>query len=350
MPQPLHVAYVGNFDPPHSTETHVAQALERNGHLVTRAQENRHGMFAQLADVLTAQPAGPGQTSPIDVVLWTRTGWDWPAVGYPSAEAAHDDQRRLLAAARDRQVPVVGYHLDRWWGLNRAPQVVAEPFFAVDLLVTADGGHDDLWASAGVNHLWMPPGVSLAECERVGQARDDLRAQVGFVGSWRSYHREWRNRRHLVRWLQNTYDKPVRPRPPYQRLRIVEGGYRGQDLADLYASIDVLVGDSCLVPRADGSPATRYWSDRIPETLGRGGFLIHPDVEGLRDYFPPGVLVTVPLGDFDALGACIDRWLDEPELRREIAERGRQHVMEHHTYEVRMAQLVAHLDTLGWLR
>lgn len=342
MSDSLRVAYLGNFGPEHSTENHVARALRFNGVRVHQLQENDPHAWAFLAEAV--------QGGHFDLVLWTRTGWDWPNVAGISLEDARDLQWRMLGNAQEFGVPTVGFHLDRWFGLNREPQVVEEPFFRVALLVTADGGHDAEWEAAGVNHHWMPPGVSREECLRVGQVRSDLRAQVGFVGSWRSYHQEWSYRRELVQWLRSTYGRPARPRPHVERLRIVEGGMRGQDLCDLYASIDVLVGDSCLVPGADGTPAARYWSDRIPETLGRGGFLIHPEVPGLREYFPEDVLATYPLGDLNELGARIEMWLARPEDRAARSIVAREHVLEHHTYEVRMAQLVALLAERGMLR
>ena len=82
------------------------------------------------------------------------------------------------------------------------------------------------------------------------------------------------HRSRLVKWLRKNYDRQVKfwPEPNQHAVR-------GDDLTDLYASVKVVVGDSCLVPKPDGSPMTHYCSDRIPETLGRGGLLLHPVVE-----------------------------------------------------------------------
>ena len=101
----------------------------------------------------------------------------------------------------------------------------------------------------------------------------------------------------------------------------------------------VVVGDSCL---AGG--ITNYWSDRIPETCGRGAFLIHPEVEGLADEHPD--LVTYPLEDFDALGLLIDFYLQETETRYEFAKLNRTHVLNHHTYQHRMARLLQEIEEL----
>lgn len=318
--------YVGNFEPDHSTENEVAKGLEENGHEVVRLQENQPATWETLRPASLLEAEGM-----FDVLLWTRTGWDWPrtACGWTHGEA-DAIQRAALASMRSLGIPTVGYHLDRWWGLNREGQVREEPFFRVDLLVTADGGHDELWEAEGVRHHWMPPGVSHLECGG-GTHRPELAGDVAFVGSWRpGYHREWAHRPTLIRFLQQNYRRQLRLWPQARRPAV-----RGEQLRDLYTSTKVLVGDSCLV-----NSSSRYWSDRIPETLGRGGFLLHPYVEGIEEHFTDGKHLRLwPLGDWSELRRLIDYYLAHDEERTAIAEEGRRHVLENHTYAVRMAQL-----------
>lgn len=168
----LNVIYLGNFDPPHSTENHIATALEANGHTVLRVQENVAGAFDEAA----------AYAPNFDLVLWTRTGWDWSniygALGEPYAFAAQDRLRRV---ARACGVPVVGYHLDIWFGLNREHQL-REPFFQSDIVITADGGHQAEFEALGIDHVWFPPGVSRPECE-LGMFRDEYHSKLAFVGS-----------------------------------------------------------------------------------------------------------------------------------------------------------------------
>lgn len=319
----LHVAYIGNFGVDFSTETHVAQAFEACGHHVEKLQENAAAAWDRLVDL--------GELASLDMILWTRTGWDWPHATGWSHDEAREIQRAMLQRAARVGVPVVGYHLDRWWGLNREGQVREEPFFGADLVVTADGGHDDEWARAGVEHRWLPPAVSEFECVP-GVATRAMRSDVAFVGSWRpGYHAEWTHRPRLVEWLRDNYG----PRCvfwPKAGARSV----RGVLLRNLYASTKVNVGDSCL---AGG--AARYWSDRIPETLGRGGFLVHPYVEGIEEHFTDGEHLRLwPLGDWAELRRLVDYYLAHDDERRRIAAAGRAHVLEHHTYTVRVGQLL----------
>lgn len=267
-----------------------------------------------------------------DFILWTRTGWDWPRLGI-----SHDEARllqlRMLLRAGDRGVPAIGYHLDIWWGLKRQSQIDIEPFFEVDLLVTADGGHDADWAAGGFNHVWFPPGVSLGECEP-GMYRSDLASPIAFVGNWQGdYHPESAHRHQLVKWLSETYGSTCAfwPRPGHHALR-------GADLRDLYASVDVLVGDSCFC----GSSLKNYWSDRIPESLGRGGYLLHPAVVGMGEQgFVNGeTLGTWSAGQWGQLARAIEWALDNPDERRSVAAAGKALVVKKHTYERRMEQLV----------
>lgn len=321
----MRVVYIGNFEPEHSTENHVRRALTNNGHDVVAMQESSRDVWQQLADPGFWRVQQPG------FVLWTRTRWPW--LGDP---VYGELQWKMLALTSRLSIPTVGFHLDRWWGLARQHEVTTEPFFRVDLLVTADGGHDDLFAAAGIDHVWMPPGVSAGETD-LGRFRAEWASDIAFVGSWRSYHPEWQHRRELVDFLSRTYGDRIQFWP-----RVGSPAMRGDDLRDLYASVKVLVGDSCLAPRPDGKPVTRYCSDRIPETLGRGGLLIHPEVEGVTDgpWQAGKHLACWTMGDWRGLQATIDGLLEDEAGRKRVAKAGRSHTVKNHTYERRMGRVV----------
>lgn len=309
----MKVAYVGNFEPAHSTENHVRRALESLDVEVVPLQESGREWADLKAD-----------TTGADFMLWTRTaGFDPP------------DMTAQQYAVDSLGIPTVGYHLDRWWGLNREPDVHRSPFFTLDLVCTADGGHDKEWAKIGVNHKWFPPAV-LAEEAVLGEHRDFYRADIGFVGNLLRYgHPEWGPyRRKLARYLTLKYRRQFRVFPGDNQPAI-----RGKALQDLYASVKIVVGDSCLAGGIE-----KYWSDRIPETCGRGAFLIHPEVVGLESEYPD--LVTYPLGDFEALGHLIDHYLVEDETRRELAKMNRAHVLDGQTYQHRMIRLLQEIEEL----
>lgn len=149
--------------------------------------------------------------------------------------------------------------------------------------------------------------------------------EVGFVGAT-GYHPEYPFRGELLQFLKEAYGERFR----------VFSGYRGAELNDLYASIRVVVGDSCF------GGSDHYWSDRVPETLGRGGFLIHPETKGLRI---PG-LVTFSPGNLFELQDKIDYYLEREEERLSCVKVASAWVRENETYHNRMKTLLQTMEIL----
>lgn len=316
------VVQVGNFDPDHSTENELRKALNANGCEVSTVQE---GNVDQWRDAIARGFEDVG------FVVWTRTKSELDKI-------PRDVQQTFVDRAHEFDVPVCGYHLDIWFDLKREREISQVPYFTlVDFMCTADGGHEEQFKAAGVNHVWFPPGVSEFECGR-GTFRQEFAADVAFVGCWDgTYHKEWTHRFDLVKHLQRRGDVRFWPEPGKHAVR-------GPDLRDLYASVKVLVGDSCLV-----GPNGHYWSDRVPETLGRGGVLLHPHVEGMQDYYWDGVhLETWPLGDWAELDHKIDKLLGEPSRRESIADAAVDWTLKYNTYTVRMGQLIEFLKEAGY--
>jgi hypothetical protein len=295
--------YVGNFRPSWSTETYLAKSFENIGESVVRIQED---------EVDGDQVLESASRFKADWMLYTRT-WgvkDGIAGGW-----------KMIEGLRRKGIPTVTVSLDLYWGLNREHMIFEEPAWKADLVFTADGGRDDAWARAGVNHRWFPPAVYEGDCWR-GKVREEYRADIAFVGSFRAYHKEWPFRQALVRALESRYGARFQH---WGDARYV----RGWDLNDLYASVKVVVGDSLVRPR--------YWSDRVPETLGRGGFLITPKIEGMEEegYRDGENLIYYRAGD---LADCIEK-IDaqfgavEGERRREeIIQGGMNLAITQHTY------------------
>lgn len=317
------ILQIGNFGPAHSTENEYRKAWEANGAEVITLQENDWGRWPlySLGNTLGG----------IDLVFWTRTVWD---------PMDFDAMRRLMASARLRSVPVIGVHLDIWHGLNRAKEIGQHPWFDCDLLFTADGGHPDEWKAAGIEHVWLPPGVSEFECVPAEPDPSRFAADVAFVGSWQGdYHAVSEHRHQLVKWLQR---RGARMFPAFNQPRITL-----DDLRQLYATTKINVGDSCLV----GTGLANYWSDRIPETLGRGGFLLHPYVPGIEDHYTDGEHLRLwEPGNWVELDRLIDHYLNDDNERRAIAEQGRAHVLATQTYTVRVRTIVATLRERGMLQ
>lgn len=293
------IVIIGNFEPTHSTENEWKRGLEDIGVHVDTLQENA---FTEAA--LT-------KLLPADALWYVRT-WG-TAVPW-------------LRLAEHADTPTVSPHLDLWFGIKRAADILREPMWRADYVYTADGGHDVRFQASGVNHRFMPPAMSAHALEGVYNAR--FEGQVAFVGSHPNrYHREWTWRRDLFNACANLpgwvhYDHADK--------------MRGQVLSDLYVSASVIVGDSLAL-------ASRYWSDRLPETLGRGGNLVWPEIDGCRQTHSTEEWTEYTIGDVASLIIAIDeaRGVAADKERR---ARNRSRILAAHTYTHRAARI---LDDLG---
>lgn len=316
----MRIVYVGNFRPSHSTETHLAATMRTIGHEVVPVQED-----ATTWEAIEATAIDLGA----DLLWYTRT---W---GIPAPEVGLGTLRRLELLG----IPSVSYHLDLYVGLKREATMDGDPFWHTTRVFTADGGvNDSVWRAKGIEHRWMPAGVFADECYLVDRPPRGQRIPVAFVGSAR-YHEEWKYRGDLISFLQRNFGTgfrryPVRP----------DKAVRGRDLNRLYASVDVTVGDSlCL-----GFTHERYWSDRIYETLGRGGFLIHPRIVGLDEHFVDREhVVFYDYGDWGQLDGLVREYLRDDVERERIRLAGHEHVKANHTYTNRLSSVFALLSSEG---
>jgi hypothetical protein len=321
----MRLAYIGNFDPPHSTENDIRQTLVDMHVEVDTVQEQFPSGWRQIA-------VDPGR---YDAVLWTSTK-------SLAEQIPRSLQLETLYLCRRVGVPTIGIHLDRWWGLQRWRTVLEAPFFRSEWVFTADGAHQDEFSAAGVNHFWSPPAIAPRNV-MIGEPDPKYACDVAFVGSWQGgYHEEWQHRYQLVEWLRKTYKSRVRFFPAKG-----EPAIRGKNLANLYASAKVVVGDSCLVPTVSGHAMHHYCSDRVFETLGRGGLLIHPFVTGVIEsgFSTTGLLSddihlgAWNLGHWDGLRTVIDRFLDDDFDNLEHRRTGYSEVARFHTYANRLEKI-----------
>lgn len=308
----MKIILIGNFGVPFSTESDLAWSYEKLGHEVSRMQENQ----ARTEKIWMDAKRGA------DIVHYVHThGWDTPGRLTIS---------RLFEMLHERGIPTISTHLDYWRGLEREKDVNQHPFWHTKYVFTADGGSHEWYRKQGINHFWLKPGVVERECF-IGTERPKYKTDVVFVGSY-GYHPEWPYRPQLIDWLKKTYGP---------RFAHYGGGglptIRGNDLNDLYASAKVVVGDSlCL-----NFEHTHYWSDRIYETTGRGGFIIHPYIEGIESQFTDKKdVVFYEYQDFKHLKEQIDYYLENPKEREAIKLSGHERTKHNYTYTHRMLEVI----------
>lgn len=307
------VGVLGNHTAPYCTESELDWTFERLGHRVVKFQENfttTDEIFSRCID------------EHFDLFVYVHThGWHTPGT------------RTVAQLIQDLKpwVKTAGFHLDLYWGLNysdrRQDRIGQHPFWNCDYVFTADGSHQEEFKARGVNHYWLPPAVVERGCFKGEFQARYAAVDVAFVGS-RSYHSEYPFRERLIAWLEQTYGAGFR------RINGDQPGgvLRESALNDFYASAKVVVGDCCF----SGMP--KYWSDRAPETIGRGGFLIHPQVEGLNI---PG-LVTFAPQNLNDLRERIDFYLDPVNEAERIARRDEATawVWKHETYTQRVQEML----------
>lgn len=304
----MNVAVLGNHDASYCTESDLSWTLGSLGLGVLRLQENR----TRTEDILRLCA---GQKVTALIYLHTHT-WTTPG---------QFDLDELWKRLNAMGVVTVGFHLDRYWGLNiadhREDLIGKHPFWHCKYIFTADGGNQERFQSRNVNHFWLPPGVVQRDCYK-GNAQPDFLHDVIFVGQ-RAYHREYPFRGQLIAWLEQTYR---------ERFKLYPGNgpaIREGKLNNLYASAKVVVGDTCFA-----GDAPYFWSDRLPETTGRHGFLIHPLIEGM----------TIPVATYEPknlnkLKELIDYYVSHDEERTVMQDMVTRHVMMNDTYTHRMREL-----------
>lgn len=313
---------------PFTSENHYAQTFEKLGHKVLRLQEPMVTTDRVWQEAMNA-----------DMFFWVHThGWELKG---------QRTMNEVLRKLRGRGIPTVAYHLDLYMGLQRWKEYENSDYFKVEHFFTVDKVMAD-WLNANTETKghYLPAGVFEPECY-IGEKDDRFKYDVVFVGS-RRYHPEWQYRPRLIQWLEQTYGD-----------RFAHFGndgkhmVRGDELNRLYATAKVVVGDT-LCPDFD---YPYYWSDRVYETTGRGGFIIHPQIFGIQDEFStydfkvddgmfwdaapaPVELVTYAYNDFTMLKQRIDYFLKNDTERESIRMAGHERTKRDHTYTQRLQTII----------
>lgn len=308
----MKICFLGNFKSEYSSENEYKKVLEDMDIEVIALQENEADVDVIIQEGIAS-----------DAFFWVHThGWN------PTGNLT---MREALKAFEKRGIPSFSYHLDLWLGLDRENDMYRDAFWEVKYKFMVDGE-----LASRHNHFWVPPAIAPQYCFK-GKKRPDFEHEVIFVGS-KEYHPEWPNRGELIEKLAERYGDGFR--------HYGKGGQeavRGKDLNDLYASAKLVVGDS-LCPTFE---KPHYWSDRATETMGRGGFLLHPYIKGMELFFQPGLHLDYYLyQDFEGLFNKIDYYLEHPEKREFISGRGRENVKQRHTYGDRFNQIFSILSLL----
>jgi hypothetical protein len=286
----------------------LAKSFEAIGWYVEKVQENL--MTAEYVAEIQKQ-------ADYKFILYTRTWRDCGLI--------------WKQVMKETKLPTVSFHLDLYLGIDRGKDLLEDQFWNSKYCFSADGGHQEEFKKLGINHYFLPPAVFKKECY-LGKVVPKFQSDVIFVGSY-NYHPEWDYRKLLVNWLREQYGYGFKQWGSGETIR-------GDELNNLYASAKVIVGDSLYSPN--------YWSDRLPETLGRGGFLIFPKIDGIEKHFEYYKhFIPYNYGDWDSLKEIIDYYISHDDEREAIRIAGHEWVKQNHTYINRALEIIKVLKENG---
>ena len=326
------ITFLGNFRVDFTTESHHLKTFRKLGIEVETFQESEASIQQITKSALQS-----------DMFMWTHThGWNTEGIA------------KLLKLLKEKGIPSVGYHLDLWMGIERQKNLETDPYWGLEYFFTVDKLFEGFMNSQeGLpKAFYMPAGVLEDECY-IGEKKAAYDFDVVFVGS-KVYHKEWPYRTQLIEWLEKTYGNRFANYGHHGK-----GVLRGEPLNNLYASAKVVVGDTL----CKEFKYPFYYSDRIFETTGRGGFIIHPYIEGIQDEFETqqynyslkhefndpiktfygtdrAEIITYPFGNFDYLKYLIDYFIKNDEEREAIKLRGHERTKKAHTYTQRLQYLL----------
>lgn len=303
---------MGNLGVDFSSETHHKKSLEALGHTVIALQETQASSEMILDEAMKS-----------DMFVWIHThGWKTPG------SIKMDSVLKYLKMAN---IPTVSYHLDLWMGLQRQKDLENDSVYkSIEHFFTVDKQMAEWFnKNTNVKGHYLPAGVFKDECYIA--PKSSTSKDVIFVGS-RGYHPEHAYRPKLIDWLKSTYGN---------RFEHLGGDglgvVRGEKLNQLYSDTKVVVGDSLCI----NFNYPYYWSDRVYETLGRGGFIIHPYIKGMEEHFTDKEhLVFYEFGNFEQLKELIDYYILHSIEREKIRIAGNEHVKANHTYENRWKEII----------
>lgn len=320
----MKIVLLGNTELPYSSETYYVKTLRSMKHDVTPLFESVATGEEVLEEALKS-----------DLFVWIH--------GH-SEETSGKPMKEVLLELRDKGITTLTWHHDLFYGLNsRKDEITSaavykyiQHFFSTDKLM-ADWVNEHTY----VRGHYLPSAVYDKEAVMLNKKSDGK--DVVFVGN-KGYHPEWQYRPNLIKWLEETYEDRF---GWYSGEEDSLGLKRGWDMNQLFADSKIVVGDTlCL-----DFKYPYYWSDRLWETLGRGGFLIMPYVKGMEKYVEDGVhLRFYEFGNFKQLKYLIDYYLNNPEERDKIRKQGHEHVKQNHTYHNRWQEVLATIgvDAKEW--
>lgn len=294
----MRIIYVAKHDSGgNDDEGAVYHALLELGHDVQRVREIVGKKAYRLrGDMLLFHKWDDLQSIEKFAGFMPRVFWYFDLVQFPDPSLRTRCAARAFWMQRMLQVVELGFCTDGDWAASN-PKLVWLPQGA-DSRVTGYGDPSMKCTTCGGR--WIGPPVLFTGTKRGGEGRNSFVDEV------------------QARWGK--------------LFRHILGGIHGRSMANLIAGSKIVL--------APDAPITdRYWSNRVYNTLGFGGFMLHPYCAELIRQYAPDELVTYRTRA--ELHELIGHYLKDDYARRAIMEAGYLRTMAQHTYRHRCEQLIA---------
>lgn len=288
------IAFIGKFGRLHDEE-YIARSFEFLGHIVIRIPQSSSPFDIKT----TLEKYKP------DFLIYTK--WICPQIIEQS-----------ISKLKREGMKTICWLFDLYFGYHREYLVRNAKYFYSDYLFTTDGGHKIKWIEYGIKHICVRQGIYRDECVLLKNKKKEY--DIVFVGSDNPLYPE---RKLIVESLAKEFSLGWFGRKDTDECR-------GMDLNELYARSSIVIGNSYYSPH--------YWSNRVVETLGRGGFLIHQEVEGLKEEYP--YLVTYKRGDIEDLKEKIHYYLSHPKERERLRKKNFEWVRDRYTMDKKCNELI----------
>lgn len=205
----------------------------------------------------------------------------------------------------------------------------------VDRMFVTCPSQIELYQSAGVDWVGFLPLAADPALDRPARwASRRYRCEVSFVGSG-----DYAYRHQLLRAVAARFTLQIRG-PGWEGvagdLPVAGGEVRGRRFAQVVRGAAVSLGGHAFPAQSTEQACA---SNRMWKILGCGGFYLGPWMEGI-DSLARGGEHCVWYDPAEEAVDLIHYYLQRPEKRSAIAQAGRLHVLEHHTYADRLALLL----------
>jgi len=306
----LKILYLGNFDNPlsDSTERHIKYALEELGHTVLAIDESEFKDYDRDENVENRVDIKILENNDADMFLFHKGG--------VSQYIGLDLLVKLLTYIT---CPKVCWYLDKVFP-DREEYIEYVASYCDYVFLT-----DETFVKRHSFKNMFPLRQGIGnEDTSLGKVREEYKCDIAFTGNI------YEGREGFDRAIQSKYGKK------YKKFNNVFN----RDLYDLCRSAKIVVA-----PRHPSDEF--YWSSRFYLTLGSGGFLIHPDLYGLKE---EGWLEGRHFAGYKTnqeLFDTIDYYLEHEDERKKIQDAGYKHCISEFTYKHRVEEMLNKINGEG---